>query len=439
MRIFLTLLAVVILLAAAAAGFFWWKVSGLKQQLVLNLESSLHASVQVTSIELDLGKGEIHAAGISLSNLDADAPWDTAEIDQATGYFHLLDILGPTLPLRVSVSGWKISLHTTVASGLTPSADNGAATSASSAAPAPPSAIDSIQVNAISGDQGDVTVRVSGSETITIHGVMFDAATHGGDQWTTDVQTTSISAGTLITGPGSVHLQSNGDKVAFDNLAVHCGEGQIAGSGEVTLDGHHAIHGDFTANSVPVTMLVSAPWQMKVSGLAGGTLAYQSDDSSATATGKMSVSGGKFNVLPGLGKLTALVGLPDITGVELDQATSDFSWKDHVLHLQNIDVRKTNVTRVAGQVDLTPDGQVDGRLKLGLPSTVTARWPKLQTDIFSTAQDDYNWADVHLTGTPDNLQEDLTPRLLALGAAQGGDLLKSTAQHAMDLIKTLLK
>jgi hypothetical protein len=439
MRVFLTILAVLVLLAAAAGAFVWWKVGSLKQELVLNLESALHATVQVTSLDLDLEKGEIHAAGISLVNQSTDAPWDTAEISQATGYFHLLDLLGPTLPLRVSVDGWKMSLHTTVASSLTPSSDNSGATSPPAPAVPAPSDHDRIRVTSISGNEGDVTVRVSGSESISIHGVMFHADTHDGSQWTTDVETTSITAGTLTTGQGSVHLQSEGDRISFDNLSVHCGDGQIAGSGEVTLDGNHAIHGDFTANSVPATMLLSAPWQMKISGLVSGTLAYQSDDSSATANGKMSIGGAKFNVLPWLGKVTALVGLPDISGVELDQATSDFSWKNHILHLQNIDVRKTDVVRVAGQVDLTPDSQVDGHLKLGLPSTVIARWPKLQTDVFSSAQDNYSWTDVRLTGTPDHLQEDLTPRLLAVGAAQSGDLLKSTSQNALDLINSLLK
>ena len=70
MRILLTILAVLILLAAAAGGFVWWKISGLKQQLVLNLENSLHATVRVTSLDLDLQKGEIHAAGLSLANQD---------------------------------------------------------------------------------------------------------------------------------------------------------------------------------------------------------------------------------------------------------------------------------------------------------------------------------------------------------------------------------
>jgi hypothetical protein len=438
MRIFLLILALLVLLAAAVGGFAWWKVSGLKQQLVASMESALKAGVQVTSLDLDLRKGEIHAAGISLTNQNNAAPWDTAEIDQATGHFNFMDLFGPTLPLRISVSGWKLSLHTTVASGLAPASDAGMASAPVAVIPSPSEA-DRIRVTSVTGDEGEVSVRVSGSQTISVHGVMFDAGTHGGSEWTTELQCSSIAAGTLVTGAGSVHLQSDGDKIDFTDLAVHCGEGQIAGSGDALSSGAHTIHGNFTATSVPMTMLVAARWQMKLSGLVSGDVTYQSDDNSATASGKLSVSGGKFNILPWLGKVTLLVGLPDITGVELDQATCDFSWKDHALQLQNIDIRKKDVIRIAGQANVAADDQCDGHLRVGLPSSVTARWPKLQTEVFSAPLEDYNWTDVHVTGTPDNLQEDLTPRLLAVGAEQGTDAIKSTSQKAVDLLNSLLK
>jgi hypothetical protein len=74
----------------------------------------------------------------------------------------------------------------------------------------------------------------------------------------------------------------------------------------------------------------------------------------------------------------------------------------------------------------------------GLPSIVTSKWPQLQDKVFSVQLDDYNWAEVHLTGTPDHLQEDLTPRLLTVGMGQGGDLLNQAAQKASDLFNNFM-
>ena len=129
---------------------------------------------------------------------------------------------------------------------------------------------------------------------------------------------------------------------------------------------------------------------------------------------------GKFNVLPWLGKVTTLVGLPDITDVEVDKATTDFAWKDHALHLtQHRRAQERRDADRAARSMSTRRGKVDGKLKLGLPRTITAKWPQLAGQVFPVQFEDYNWADVHLTGTPDHLQEDLTPRLLAAGLGPG--------------------
>jgi hypothetical protein len=186
-------------------------------------------------------------------------------------------------------------------------------------------------------------------------------------------------------------------------------------------------------------MLVAVRWQVKLSGLVTGNATYQGDDNSADATGTMSVANGKFDLFPWLGKATMLVGLPDIAGTTVDQATTNFTWKNHLLTLQDIDVRKNDVFRISGQATVTAAGEIDGHLKLGLPASAVAKWPKLQTDVFNFTQDDFDWTDVHVTGTPDNVQEDLSNRLLAVGAAQGGQLLQQTTQKASDFLNSLLK
>lgn len=143
-----------------------------------------------------------------------------------------------------------------------------------------------------------------------------------------------------------------------------------------------------------------------------------------------------------LSKVTSMVGVQDISDVEVDKATADYEWKDHTLHLSNLDIRKNDVTRLAGNVDIDATGQVDGHIKLGLPSTVTSKWPQLQTAVFPIQTDDYNWADVHVTGTADHLQEDLSSRLLTAGVqsgvGQGTDLINQATQKATDLYNNFM-
>src|ERR1700690_2773711 len=91
-RVVLGILLGLVLIAGAAGTFVWWKIAGLKEVLVGDLEKALGAQVQVTSIDLDLWKGELHAAGISLVNQRPSAPWDKGDIAQATVRFHLGDV-----------------------------------------------------------------------------------------------------------------------------------------------------------------------------------------------------------------------------------------------------------------------------------------------------------------------------------------------------------
>jgi hypothetical protein len=271
-----------------------------------------------------------------------------------------------------------------------------------------------------------------------MHGVAFESDDDGGGVWTTQLQATSIQAGTLAVGASSVQVRGEADKITFSDLRMQCPPGMITGDGEVATSSAHDAQLTLKAVDVPVTMLVAIDWQTELSGLATVDLKYTGNDQGGTSQGSVSISHGKFNVLPWLGKVTMLVGLPDISGVEVDKATTDFNWKDGVLHLTNIDVRKNDVTRIAGGVDIDAQSNVDGKLKLGLPSAVTAKWPQLQSSVFPVQFEDYNWTDVHLTGTPSHLQEDLTPRLVAAGLNQGGDILNQATQKAGDLLNSIL-
>jgi len=423
---------VLVFLSAAAGGLIWWKISSLKAQLVSGLGKSLGADVQVASLDIDPWKSELHAAGVTLTNQQSSQPWEKGDIAQATIRYHLRDLFSSPMPISVEITSWSVVLHSPLR---TAEAPPDTASDDEADAPAKPHRV---HVTQISAHEGSVKMDFSDDRKVTMHGVDFDAVDDGGGVWTTQLQATSIQAGTLAVGASSVQIRGDADKITFSDLRMQCPPGAITGEGEVATSGGHDAQLTLKAVDVPVTMLVAIDWQTELSGLATVDLKYLGNDQGGNAQGSVSISHGKFNVLPWVGKVTMLVGLPDISGVEVDKATTDFAWKDGVLHLTNIDVRKNDVTRIAGGVDVDAQGNVDGKLKLGLPSMVTAKWPQLQASVFPVQFQDYNWADVHLTGTPSHLQEDLTPRLVGAGLNQGGDLLKQATEKASDLLNSVL-
>jgi hypothetical protein len=435
-RVILGVVLVLVLLAGGAGGLIWWKLSSLKTRLVAGLGKSLGAEVQVESITIDPWKSELHAAGIRLVNQRAAAPWDKGAIAQATVRYHLADVFASTMPVTVEISSWNVVLHSPLRTAETPP-DSPATGDAAPSDNAPPKP-GWIHVNHLVAQDGSVEVQFSDDRKVSFEGVTFDSTNDGGDVWTTQLQASSIKAGTMDIGKSSVEVHADADKITFSDLRMQCTPGAITGDGEVATGGAHDAKLTLKAVDVPVTMLVAIDWQTQLTGLATVDLTYTGNDQGGAAQGTVSIAHGKFNVLPWLGKVTSLVGLPDISGVEVDKATTDFTWKDHALHLANIDVRKTGATRIAGSVDVDPQGVVDGKLRLGLPNAITAKWPALQTTIFPVQFEDYSWADVHLTGTSNHLQEDLTPRLAAAVASQGSDMLKQTTQKAGDLINGII-
>jgi hypothetical protein len=424
-----------LILAGIGAGIVWYRIESLKTRLATDVGNALGATVEVTSLDVDLWKGEMHASGIRLVNDRPAAPWDRGEIAQATVRFHWHDFFSPVQPLSVEVDSWRLVLRPGAAQS-----ESAANETAPEAGNAPPEKLarHGIEVTHLAAQNGDVEIDLADNRQVLVHGISFDAENNGGGTWNTQVQAGSLTAGTLQTGPGSVSIRADAEKIVFENLRVQCDPGMITGGGDIALAAPHDAHAMLHSVDVPVAMLVSAPWQMKLSGLANGDLTYRGNDQTAEAQGGISVREGKFNVLPFLGPLVAMVGLPDITGIEVDQATAHYDWKDGALHLTQIDVRKNDMVRIAGDVDVDPTGLVDGRLKVGLPDALAAKWPQLQTAVFSSQADGYGWTDVHLTGTPDHLQEDLTPRLLAAGLQSGGTLLDEGKQKAMDLLKSFM-
>lgn len=405
LRVILGILAVVILTVIAIGIIAWWKMARLKEQLVQGLGNAIGAQVQVASIDLDLWRGELHAAGISLTNDRPDAPWEKGAISQATVRFNLVDIFSPTLPLTVDVSAWSIVLTPSSVATSTAATPSGTITPESPQ----PSTPTRIQVTQLSAQDGSVEIDLANNHQIMLQGVGFVANDNSVGTWTTELQATSVKSGSLEAGASSVQIRTEQDKAEFSNLRLTCDPGVITGDGEVTLDSTHAIKATLKAAEIPVIMLVGVDWQMKLAGQVSGDLTYDGDDQTSSAKGQIALNHAKFNILPWLGKVTSLVSLPDITDVEVDKATSDFEWSAGKLELTNIDVRKNDVTRISGTTDIDPTGMVDAKLKLGLPSAVISKWPQLQEKIFSVQLEDYSWTDVHLTGPPDHLQEDLSP------------------------------
>ncbi len=249
-RFVLVALGVLVLLAAAAGIFVWIKIAGLKERLITGLGKSLDAQVQISSVEFDAWKGEMRVAGISLNSQKPSAPWDKAELSQATLHFHLSDAFSARIPVTIEVSGWNIIFHSRTG---TSEASYTAALPESIPAEAPSHHID---VTHIGAQNGSVEIDFSSERKVFFHDVGFTADSNGAGVWTAGFKTGSLVAGTLKTGECAVEIRAEPQRISFSSLHMQVDPGVVTGEGNVELSGRHDAKVSLKAVDVPVTMLV---------------------------------------------------------------------------------------------------------------------------------------------------------------------------------------
>ena len=98
------------------------------------------------------------------------------------------------MPISVEISSWNVVLHSPLRTAETPpdttSEDETSA----------PSKPHRIHVTHLSAHEGTVEMDFSDDRKVTMNGVAFESDDDGGGIWTTQLQATSIQAGTLAAG-----------------------------------------------------------------------------------------------------------------------------------------------------------------------------------------------------------------------------------------------
>ncbi|MDR1190783.1 MAG: hypothetical protein LBK60_03840 [Verrucomicrobiales bacterium] len=421
------LLAVILIIS----GWFWLGAR-IERGVTEELARVLDAEVRVASVNLRLLAGQLQLVNGALTSRDPQAPWARASFAQASVTLKLADILAPVVPLTVAVDGAELELQP----------------SARPAAPAPPPltparpvtspdapAFPRVRLQTISVK--NLTLRRPADATFTAGGITAHLELAPNE--TSHLGT--LTAATLTAGHFAITnlaLQFTGDarQIQVDHFHAAIGSGLVTGS--VTIPRHDpaAIH--FNLNRVPVGVLLSAKWNVIISGLATGAGAYTGDVwhwQTGAATGALTLEQAALKAPPFLQPVKQLSpALATLGDISLDTARAGFRYTAGAFTLTDLNLAKTGVLALRGTVTVAKDHTLAGALQLGIPASVPLLFPKLKTDLFTTAADGWHWADFTLSGTPGDWHEDLTPRLRQAAASEGQQLLDQ-AKEGLDQIK----
>jgi hypothetical protein len=121
----------------------------------------------------------------------------------------------------------------------------------------------------------------------------------------------------------------------------------------------------------------------------------------------------------------------------LNEARTDWRWKEGRLTLSNLALGSEGLVRIEGSLDI--HGEVlDGSFRLGLAPGTLARIPGAETHVFSPGERGLLWAPLRISGTIHDPKEDLTDRLIDAAGMRMFDVIPETGEKVIRFTRAIL-
>lgn len=212
----------------------------------------------------------------------------------------------------------------------------------------------------------------------------------------------------------------------------------IHAKGHAGLGQDKSIDVKATFKSVPIRQWLPAEWKGRFDGSAFGDLHYTGKDSkleSSSGEGSLRIRNGRIDDLPFLEKLAELSHKKTFERLDLNECSLGFAWRYPEIEIKDIAIEEKEKFRIEGEISIKRR-LLRGTIRLGL-SREYLEWLPNPEEVFSRRSSGYLWTDVHLSGTIDEPEQDLSQRIVELfkespGAYLGllfrqfGDWLKKT-------------
>lgn len=229
------------------------------------------------------------------------------------------------------------------------------------------------------------------------------------------------------------HARFQREAVFVTDSLLHMADG-----GKVTVNGQIAHDSDLTLrhDGVPVDPWLPKDWRGKLIGKARGESRVRGrlgEPNALSAEGNIELSHGKLEALPVLNRLAVFTGSEQFRQLELHKARTDYTWTPARLTLQRLAMESTGLLRVEGGC-VVEKGALNGEFDVGVASA-TLRWlPGARARVFTVERDGYQWTKVKLQGPTDNIQEDLSSRLIAAAGTQLFEDTKGVVQKGAETL-----
>ena len=172
-------------------------------------------------------------------------------------------------------------------------------------------------------------------------------------------------------------------------------------------------------------------WKQRLSGVVESTFSVQSRQSTAVVKGHVKIHQGILTALPVLDKLAAYSQSLRFRTLSLHDAEADYEITDQGVTLSNVILGSEGLARMEGKIRFLNNKvdrtcALDGDFRVGLAPGTLATIPGAEEDVFVQGERGLLWAPMHISGTMDKPEEDLSSRLMAAAGARMFEVIPAT-------------
>jgi hypothetical protein len=185
-------------------------------------------------------------------------------------------------------------------------------------------------------------------------------------------------------------------------------------SGDAGLQQDRSIHLKIDLDSLQVAPWLPEKLRPHVEGQASGHFDYASSGTgleTGQGKGNITVTHAILRDLQLVHQYTALTGGPNPGDMALKVCRADLGWDKGAVSASNIEAECEGVFRLTGTVTITADHTLSGQIELGLTDPYLRWLPTARTAIFTRDEGPYHFTTIHLSGTVQKPDQDLTPRI----------------------------
>ena len=210
------------------------------------------------------------------------------------------------------------------------------------------------------------------------------------------------------------HMLITKRRLSLYKLDLASGKGSIHGEGTAGMSEDKSVDFQVEFDKLPLSEWLPQSWRGHVAGAAQGKVHWRGPTpklEEASLEGSLRFTAVTLRDLKFLEELASITKKKSFANLDLNECAAELVSTKGTVELKQIAIEEEGKFRIEGTLSLRNDS-LGGALQVGLAPAYLEWLPKAE-EVFTVQRNGYLWTTVHLSGTLEAPQQDLSPRLLA--------------------------